>query len=200
VLATKNPGKVREIAAMLQGIDVDVRSLSDYAPMLEIDEDGGTFLANALKKARIVAEQTGEAVLADDSGLEVEALGGAPGVHSARYAGEGATDESNIRKLLEEMRNVPPGERAAAFHCVLVFFRPDGSHATFNGTLKGVIADVPAGDGGFGYDPVFYLPGEGVTVAQLSPAVKNGISHRAEAMEKFKRYLLSEIIHRRNGA
>lgn len=185
---------------MLQGLPVEVRSLNDYADVPEIEEDGDTFFANALKKARIVAELTGEAALADDSGLEVEALAGAPGVRSARYAGEDATDDGNIRKLLEAMRDVAAEKRGAAFRCVLVFSRPDGSHASFDGTLKGLITDAPAGTGGFGYDPVFFLPDRGVTVAQLPPEAKNGISHRAVAMGKFKEYLQKEAVHHRNGA
>lgn len=185
---------------MIEGLGVDLHSLSDYEDIPEIVEDGRTFLENALKKARIVSEHTGEMVLADDSGLEVEHLGGKPGIRSSRYSGDGATDESNIRKLLEELKGVPREERRAAFHCVLVFYKPGGSYHTFEGLLEGVITCDPAGEGGFGYDPVFFLPEEGLTVAQLPPNLKNGISHRGRAFRKFKKFLQEEILNGKIGA
>lgn len=174
---------------MLAGLGINVLSLEDFPDIPEIAEDGETFLDNALKKARAVAELTGETVLADDSGLEVEALKGAPGVHSSRYAGDGADDAKNITKLLAELREVPPGERKAAFRCVLVLYQPGGRWETFEGRWEGEIAQAPAGEGGFGYDPVFYLPESGLTVAELSAESKNRLSHRARAFEKLKERL-----------
>jgi XTP/dITP diphosphohydrolase len=174
---------------MLEGIDFQIRSLMDYPDLPEIVEDGRSFLENALKKASAVSALTGEAVLADDSGLEVTALHGAPGIFSARYAGKDADDGQNIRKLLDEMKGVPTENRGAAFRCVLVLYRPDGAYDFFDGRWEGRISEAPAGEGGFGYDPVFFLPEEGKTVAQLSPEVKNRISHRAQAFVKLKERL-----------
>ena len=127
--------------------------------------------------------------LADDSGLEVDALGGAPGIYSARYAGNDATDAGNIRKLLEDLRDIKPDKRGGAFRCVLVLFRPGGHFEHFEGRWQGRIADKPAGAGGFGYDPVFFLPELSMTVAQLPPNLKNQLSHRAKAFQQLKNYL-----------
>jgi XTP/dITP diphosphohydrolase len=188
---------------MLEGREVLLSSLLDYPDLPDIVEDGSSFLENALKKARVVSERTGETVLADDSGLEVEALDGAPGIYSARYAGEEGNDEKNIRKLLDDMKDVIPENRGATFRCLLVLYSVDGSYETFEGRWNGRIAEKPAGQSGFGYDPVFYLPEEGVTVAQLSPEVKNRISHRAQAFVKLKEKLCDVAWKRsmkRNGA
>jgi XTP/dITP diphosphohydrolase len=172
---------------MLADLGIGVLSLNDYLGIPEIVEDGTNFLENALIKARAVAEATGEIVLADDSGLEVEALGGAPGIYSARYAGQDADDVRNIRKLLNDMKDVPPGKRGAAFLCVLVLYAPaDGRYEIFEGRWEGMIAKRPFGRGGFGYDPIFFIPDLGVTVAELSPELKNRISHRAQAIAKLK--------------
>jgi XTP/dITP diphosphohydrolase len=160
--------------------------MMDYPDLPDIVEDGKSFLENAHKKARVVSERTGETVLADDSGLEVDALGGAPGVHSARYAGEDANDEKNMRKLLDDMRDVAYENRGATFRCVLVLYAADGGCETFEGHWRGRIAEEPAGQGGFGYDPVFFLPEEGITVAQLPAEKKNRISHRAQAIAKLR--------------
>jgi len=170
-------------------MNVEIVSLSSYSDMPDVVEDGETFFENALKKARIVSEHTGQTVIADDSGLEVDALGGRPGVYSARYAGDGATDDDNNRKLLEELQGSPVEERGAAFRCVLILYRSDGTYSAFEGTLRGRIVESPAGDEGFGYDPVFYVEEYGKTVAELSPEVKNTISHRAEAFGKLKKSL-----------
>lgn len=186
VFASRNRGKIREIGALLEGLPIALRSLDDFPDAPDVEEDGDTFLENALKKALAIARHTGCAVLADDSGLTVDALGGAPGVHSARYAGEGADDGRNIEKLLREMKDVPERERGAAFRCVLVLCEPDGSCEYFEGAWEGRIADTPDGDGGFGYDPVFYLPGLGKTVARLSLEEKNRLSHRARAMGRLR--------------
>jgi XTP/dITP diphosphohydrolase len=174
---------------MLAGIDVHLSSLMDYPALPEIVEDGDSFLENALKKARVVSTLTGETVLADDSGIEVEALDGAPGIYSARYAGEDANDEKNIRKLLSDLKGVAFENRGAAFRCILVLYPANGRCEIFEGRWEGVIAEKPVGQGGFGYDPVFFLPGEGMTVAQLSSEVKNRISHRAQAFAKLKEKL-----------
>jgi XTP/dITP diphosphohydrolase len=184
LFASRNRGKIEEIRALLAECGVALQSLDDYPHLPEISEDGSSFLENALKKARPIAELTGEVVLADDSGLEVAALDGAPGIHSARYAGDNADDEKNIRKLLRELEGVSLEERDAAFRCILVLCRPDGRYHAFDGRWEGRIAEIPAGKGGFGYDPVFYLPEQGVTAAELPDGIKNRISHRAKAAEK----------------
>lgn len=180
---------------MFSGSTMQVLSLKDFPCLPEIAEDGTSFYENAFKKAKAVAEATGETVLADDSGLEVEALNGSPGIYSARYAGTGSSDAENITKLLGEMRDVPPGRRGAAFRCVLVLCSKDGSHEVFEGRWEGVITAESSGSGGFGYDPVFFLPDRGMTAAQLEPEVKNSISHRAMAFMKFKERL-DEITQR----
>jgi XTP/dITP diphosphohydrolase len=183
---------------MLAGCGVALQSLYDYPDLPEIDEDGKSFLENALKKARIIAQMTGEIVLADDSGLEVAELDGAPGIYSSRYAGEGADDAKNILKLLDRLKGVPPSRRKAAFRCVLVLCRPDGSYQAFDGRWEGRITEAPAGQGGFGYDPVFFLPERDATVAELPSEIKNRISHRARAFEKLKKILQEEKLD--NGA
>jgi XTP/dITP diphosphohydrolase len=171
---------------MLADLGISLLSLNDYPGIPGIVEDGKGFLENALKKARAVSESTGETVLADDSGLEVDALGGAPGIHSARYAGNDADDVQNIRKLLYDLKGIPAENRRAAFRCVLVHYPVDGLYEVFEGRWEGLIAEKPAGHGGFGYDPVFFLPVEKMTAAELPPEVKNRISHRAQAIAKLK--------------
>jgi XTP/dITP diphosphohydrolase len=190
VFATKNKGKVREIREMLAGLEVELLSLLDFPNVPEIKEDGQSYLENALKKAITVAEFTGEMALADDSGLEVDALDGDPGIYSARFAGKDATDTRNVQKLLETLNGVPPEKRGASFQCVLVICRPDGVHAAFTGRWNGRIHNLPLGEGGFGYDPVFFLPDQGVTVAQLPGEAKNRLSHRAQAFVKLREWLL----------
>jgi XTP/dITP diphosphohydrolase len=174
---------------MLEGSGIQFKSLLDYPDIPDIVEDGNSFLENALKKARTVSEATGETVLADDSGMEVDALGGAPGIYSARYAGEDGNDAKNIRKLLDDMKDIAPENRDADFRCLLVLFFTDGRYETFEGLWKGTIAEKPNGNNGFGYDPVFYIPELGVTVAQISSEVKNRLSHRAQALAKLKEKL-----------
>jgi XTP/dITP diphosphohydrolase len=146
-----------------------------------------------LKKARVISEYTGKMVIADDSGLEVDSLGGRPGIHSARYSGSDADDEKNIQKLLQELKDVPIEKRGAAFKCVLVLYNPDGTFESFEGTLRGEIAVSPSGSEGFGYDPVFIVPEYDRTVAELSPDIKNTISHRAKAFKKLKESLQQHI-------
>jgi XTP/dITP diphosphohydrolase len=189
LIASRNPGKIMEVRALLRDSGVAVKSLEDYPDLPEVNEDGDSFLENALKKGRVVAGLTGEIVIADDSGLEVAALKGAPGIHSARYAGEGADDRKNILKLLGDMQGIPSVEREAVFRCVLALCWPAGHYHAFVGLWKGRIADAPAGQGGFGYDPVFFLPERGMTVSELPAGVKNRISHRAKAMEKLSLWL-----------
>ena len=174
---------------MLRDLPVEVLSLQDFAGLPEVEEDGRTFLENALKKAREVSLRTSETVLADDSGLEVDALGGAPGIRSARYAGPGATDEANNAKLLKALEGVPADKRGAAFRCALVLFRPDGRSEAFEGTWRGEILFEPRGTMGFGYDPLFLDPGRGLTAAELPPEIKNRISHRGQAFAKFREWL-----------
>jgi len=177
---------------MLRDLPVEVLSLRDIPGVPEVEEDGETFRENALKKAGEVARHTSEAVLADDSGLEVDALGGEPGIHSARYSGEAASDESNNRKLLFDLRNVPQGKRGAAFRCVLALSDPDGRSEVFEGTWRGEILFEPRGSMGFGYDPLFLDTRQGLTAAELPPEVKNRIRHRGQAFAKFRAWLLKK--------
>ena len=189
VLATGNKGKIREFSGLLEGVFGRIISLNDLESPPEVVEDGATFRENALKKARAIAAYSGKPALADDSGLAVDALGGSPGVYSARYAGEGATDRDNIAKLLTELGGVE--NRSASFVCVLALVYPDGKEITAEGTCEGVILTEPRGEGGFGYDPVFFLPEYGKTMAEIPPELKNKISHRARAAESLIK-LLSE--------
>jgi XTP/dITP diphosphohydrolase len=189
VLATRNLGKVGEIAAILAGLPIELLTLGDFPEVEAAVEDGLTFEENAGKKAMQVWRQTGLTSIADDSGLEVEALGGRPGIFSARFAGEEASHEANNRKLLGLLRDVPSGERGARFVCVAALVTPQGGLSLSRGALEGVIGDAPKGAGGFGYDPVFYLPGYGKTVAELSEDLKNTMSHRAKAFAEVRRLL-----------
>lgn len=187
VLATTNKGKIREIEEVLAGLPVTAESISAYS-FPPVVEDGQTFADNACKKALYYAAHTGSIALADDSGLEVDALQGRPGVYSARYAGEQADDELNNRKLLADMRDVPEGRRGARFRCVLAVAAPDGRCVTAEGVCSGVIAYAPRGEGGFGYDPLFVLP-DGRTMAELPVDEKNRISHRGRALCKLRELL-----------
>lgn len=186
VIATKNPGKLKEIKAVFADIPLKILSLLDFPDIPEIAEDGATYRANAAKKARAVAQKTGKLALADDSGLEVEALGGAPGVHSARYGGTELNDSKRNARLLKELKGVPPQKRRAQFRCVMVLAWPGGQEQSFEGTCSGWITEVPGGRGGFGYDPVFFLPEYNQTMAEVGLKIKNQISHRARALRKVK--------------
>jgi len=186
VVATGNKGKLREFAELLKGVVDTILSPADFPGFPEVEEDGDTFEANALKKARSAALFTGRPVLADDSGLAVDVLGGRPGVYSARFAGEGAGDSDNNALLLKELSGVPAEGRTAAFHCVIALCQPDGSCQTFDGSLPGVILEAPRGEGGFGYDPLFLVPEYGQTFSELPLEVKNAISHRGRAMQMLK--------------
>jgi len=184
VLATENPGKTREIKELLKDFPVTIKNLDDFGPIPKVEEDGATFDDNAFKKASFTAKALGFPALADDSGLEVEALGGAPGVHSARYAGPSASDQERMAKLLQEMEGKT--NRAAAFMCVISIAVPSGVALTYEGRCEGLIAEAPAGENGFGYDPVFYYPPLKKTFAQLSAEEKNRVSHRGTALAELK--------------
>jgi XTP/dITP diphosphohydrolase len=182
VAATRNPGKLAEIRGLLSRLDVTVRALDDYPGAPEPEETGAAFRENAVIKAVAAASFTGEVAVADDSGLVVDALGGAPGVMSARYGGSGLSDQGRYERLLAEMERVPDAERTARFACVVAVALPDGSVSSAEGVVEGAIARAPRGTGGFGYDPVFFIPELGMTFGELPPATKNSMSHRARAL------------------
>ncbi len=184
VIATRNKGKTSEIKSLLSGFPVTIRNLDDFGPIPEIEEDGKTFEENAYKKASFAAKVLGFPALADDSGLSVEALGGAPGMYSARYAGEGATDEERYRKLLEEMKEKT--DRKAAFECVISIAVPGGAALTYEAKCDGVIAEKPSGNNGFGYDPIFYYPPLKKTFAEMLEEEKNLVSHRGKALKEVR--------------
>lgn len=184
LVATRNPGKVREYAAMLTDLDVEWLSLDDVGITDEVPETADTFVGNALLKAQGYAAEARMLTLADDSGLEVDALHGEPGVHTARYGGEGLTHEQRYHVLLDNLRDIPPEERDARFRCIIALADADGQVlGTSEGVCEGRIALAPAGEGGFGYDPVFYLPERGQTMAEISPERKHQISHRGRALQ-----------------
>ncbi len=184
VIATRNKGKTKEIKDLFKDFPVDIKDLYDFGPVPHLEEDGDTFEENAYKKASFAARILGLPALADDSGLTVEALKGAPGVHSARYAGENATDEQRYLKLLSEMEGM--SNRKAAFECVLSIAVPTGPALTYEARCEGLITEVPAGSNGFGYDPVFYYPPYKKTFAELTRQEKNRISHRGKALAELK--------------
>ncbi|MBD9643450.1 MULTISPECIES: XTP/dITP diphosphatase [Pantoea] len=183
VLATGNPGKVRELADLLAAFGLDIVAQTELG-VDSAEETGLTFIENAILKARHAAEITGLPAIADDSGLAVDALGGAPGIYSARYAGVDASDQQNLDKLLVALENVPDGKRQAQFHCVLVYLRhaADPTPLVFHGSWAGEITRAAAGAGGFGYDPIFYVPELGKTAAELSKDEKRAVSHRGKAL------------------
>lgn len=183
LIATTNPGKVREYRALLDGLNVELVGLQDVGISTDVEETGATYEANAVLKARAYAEMSGLPTLADDSGLEVDALNGRPGVHSARYAPDSPT---RIQKLLTEMNGVPDNQRQARFQCVIALAWPDGRLDITRGTCEGVIAHEARGNNGFGFDPVFYLPEHNATMAEMPENFKNTISHRARAAQLLK--------------
>jgi XTP/dITP diphosphohydrolase len=189
LVATGNRGKFIEIKELLRDTVANLYSLKDFPEIPPVEEDGATFAENAVKKAQSAAQATGKPVIADDSGLEVDALGGRPGVYSARFAGEGAGDSENNAKLLREMADLPEEKGTAAFRCVIALCFPDGGCRTFSGELNGIILKKPRGMGGFGYDPLFLVSEYGLTLAELPLAVKNAISHRGKALGRLKEYL-----------
>lgn len=184
VIATRNPGKTAEIRDLLEGFPVDIKDLSDFGPIPEVEEDGATFDENAYKKSSFTARILGCPALADDSGLTVAALNGAPGVFSARYGGEGLSDEERCRRLLSEMRG--RGDRRAAFECVISLAVPAGPALTYEGRCEGLLLEAPAGANGFGYDPVFLYPPFNRTFAELSREEKSRVSHRGKAMRELR--------------
>lgn len=192
IIATKNTGKLKEFAELLSHLPYDIVSMVDAGIEGDIEETGTTFEENALIKAKSVWKMTGETVIADDSGLEVDILNGAPGIYSARYAGEGATDEDKNRKLLHALEGTPADKRTARFVCAIAVIFPDGGSFTVRGTCEGYIATEPAGYYGFGYDPLLYVPEFGLTIAQMEAGLKNSISHRGNAIRK-----MVEILEKR---
>lgn len=193
ILATRNKGKVKEIKSILGPLDIEVLTLDDV-PALELPpEVGNTFKENALAKAAFIAGSTGIPALADDSGLEVDYLDGRPGIYSARYAGQDATDRENYEKLLAELSGVEREKRTARFRCAIALVLPGREPLVFEGALEGFIATEPGGENGFGYDPVFFVAEEGKTAAELKPEEKNRISHRAKALEKLKDWLQKNL-------
>jgi len=196
VLATGNAGKVRELSALLADHAIELSPQSEFG-VPEAEETGLTFIENAIIKARNAAAHTHLPAIADDSGLEVDALGGAPGVYSSRFAGPGATDALNNARLLAELAGLPPGQRTARFRCLAVYLRHKNDPAPIiaEGVWEGVILDAPHGANGFGYDPLFFLPACNCTSAELPPEVKNSLSHRGQALRVLAERLRGESAH-----
>lgn len=193
VLASNNQNKLREMKAILSPLGWEILSQREAGVHVEPDENGLTFEENSYIKAQAVMEATGLPAIADDSGVEVDALGGAPGVHSARYGGDACKDDkARNRLLMKNMEEVPDGSRTGRFVSVITMVYPDGKTVAARGELEGEILRQEVGDGGFGYDPLFYIPAEGVTMAELTPERKNEISHRAVALQKFVKKLTEE--------
>ncbi len=185
LLATRNRDKVEEIREALAGLEIDLLTVDELGPLPEVIEDQETLKGNAIKKAATLASLSGLLSLADDTGLEVDALNGAPGVYSSRYSGENATYAENVTRLLRELEGVLPAERTARFRCVIAIADARGVE-TVDGVCEGLIIDEPRGTGGFGYDPVFMVPDTGKTMAELSMAEKNRISHRGRALARMR--------------
>mgnify|MGYP002855299640 CR=1 FL=1 len=193
VLASKNPHKLEEIQKILAPYDMELVLQSELGLDLDIEENGSSFEENSMIKAKAVMEATGLPAIADDSGLSVDVLNGAPGIYSARYGGDACkSDRDRLNYLLEQMRSFPAEDRTARFVCVITLVRPDGSILSARGTCEGSIAFSPSGEGGFGYDPVFFVPREGCTFAQMGQERKNQISHRANALALFCKKLDGE--------
>lgn len=188
-VATQNAHKVQEISAILSPINV--KSFLDLENAPEVEENGNSYAENATIKAKALYDIVHEPVFADDSGLEVDALDGKPGIHSARFSGPDTNHARNVAKMLDVMKNVPDGKRTARFRCCIIYIDAEGESHEFNGTLEGSIAHECHGEGGFGYDPIFFLPERKCTIAELSGSEKNTISHRAFALEKLKDYFKS---------
>jgi len=189
IFATRNRGKIREMREALKGLGFRIYALSDFPDVPEIEEDGHSFTENALKKARFYSTYFGKLTLADDSGLEVDSLKGLPGVTSARYAGERASSQENNQKLLREMQGVPISKRGARFRCVIAMKSRGGKEAIAEGSCKGSIGFKEKGRRGFGYDPLFILPRNGKTMAELSLEEKNRVSHRGKALRKIRKII-----------
>jgi XTP/dITP diphosphohydrolase len=189
LLATSNPHKLEEFRAIFSDMPLKLLSLNDLQLNIEIEETGITFAENAELKARTYAQSSGMLTLADDSGLEIDALGGAPGVQSARYLGRQTSYEERFRRILEQLKGLPMEQRTARFRCAIALAEPSGNTRIVEGVIEGVIADSPRGKNGFGYDPIFYLPELGKTFAELAPEHKNRISHRARAAQSARKLL-----------
>ena len=196
IFATTNQGKVREIKAILGDIGEDILSLKEAGISADIVEDGSTFEENAIIKAKAIMELTGQIVLADDSGLEVDAMNKEPGIYSARFMGEDTPYEEKNRAIIERLEGVEGDARSARFVCVIAAAFPDGEVITTRGTIEGVIAKEPAGTNGFGYDPIVYVPEYGMTTGQMGPEQKNAISHRGKALVAMKKILKERNIIR----
>ena len=194
IVASRNKGKVGEIKELLAGLPFKVSCLSDYPHIPEVIEDGKTYRANALKKAREIARATGKMAMSDDSGIEVKALNNAPGLYSARFAGEGASEKARNRKLFKMLKNVPMHKRQARYRCVIALVNPQGQElGVVQGTCSGYITTKELGSNGFGFDPLFLLKRYNKTFGQLPPSLKAKISHRARALKKF-RLLLDQLL------
>jgi XTP/dITP diphosphohydrolase len=199
VVATKNKGKAKEFEQLFSRYGIEVKTLLDFPAIPDIEETGETFEENAMIKAETVAKLINEYVVADDSGLAVDALDGRPGIYSARYAGPGKDDEANIDKVLKELEGVRQEKRTARFYCALALAGPGVATITVSGTCEGMILYERKGSGGFGYDPIFYVPSENRSMAELSPERKNKISHRAEAMKQLERHIQKLVEADPNG-
>lgn len=189
LIATNNKGKAKDFEVLFRPLGITVLTLQDIEESIDVEETGTTFVENAILKAETVANLLGKVVIADDSGLEVDALNGEPGVYSARYAGEPSDDEANIDKLLAKLVEVPETARQARFRCVLAIAGPGIETTTFSGSCEGVIMDERQGTNGFGYDPIFYVPSKEKTMAELSAEEKSAISHRGAALAQLKERL-----------
>ena len=189
IVATKNQGKLREIRSLLEDLGFKVTSLSDYPQAPEIVEDGKTFAQNAIKKAVTIAFYTKKLVMGEDSGIEIKALQNRPGIYSARYSGENATDRKNNLKLLRELKNIPMAKRQARYRCFIALVDSKGFLKVISGSCSGLIAKRHFGKNGFGYDPLFFIPRYNKTFGELDPAIKAQISHRARALKKVKKVL-----------
>lgn len=186
IIATNNKGKAKDFDNLLRPFGYEVKTLADYPALAEVEETGTTFAENAALKAETISQQLNEIVIADDSGLIIDALGGEPGVYSARYAGPEKNDQNNIEKVLLKMQDVPEEKRTARFHCTLAMAVPDEETRLFTGEAEGYITKNPSGENGFGYDPIFYTEVFHKTFAELSSDEKNQISHRANALKKLQ--------------
>lgn len=193
IFATGNQGKMKEIKMILEGLGVPVVSMKEAGITAEIEENGSTFEENAIIKAKTIMELTGEPVLADDSGLEIDYMNGAPGIYSARYMGEDTSYDIKNGAILSQLEGIPDEKRTARFVCVIACAMPDGSILTSKGTMEGIIGHEIRGNNGFGYDPIFYLPDCGCTSAELSPDQKNDLSHRGKALRVMKELLRDRI-------
>jgi len=193
VLATRNKKKIEEMQRILDGMEITILTLEDFPSCLDVEEDKDSFEGNAIKKAVAISNCTNKIAVSDDSGLEVYALNGAPGVKSARYSGAGANDNANNKKLLADMKDLPTEKRSGRFVCVIALAHPEGEIYTFQGTIEGRIGEYPCGTMGFGYDALFHPKGLEKTFGQMAPQEKDALSHRNEALKKLKDHIKSHL-------